>query len=93
MKRKKLNIIALLVFLCMVSFVPAACISKTSIEDDKAATTQDDKKPDLDVISSEKITLTMFTMFPAGHAAIFKTLNDSPNFQALEEATNIKVNT
>lgn len=42
-------------------------------------------------ISKETINLTLFTAFPAGHAAYFQSLNDSPNMKAYAELTGINV--
>ena len=42
-------------------------------------------------ITNEEINLTMFTVFPAGHAAYFQSLNDSPNMKAYSELTGVNV--
>jgi putative aldouronate transport system substrate-binding protein len=103
MKKYNVKIAALLILVFWVFSIFVGC-SKNGKSDEFASTSQADKtdasttsqethetlEPDLP-ITKEKIKLTMFTTFPAGHAAYFKTLNDSPNFQALEEATNIEV--
>jgi len=103
MKKCNVKITALLTLVFLVFSIFVGC-SKNGKSNEFASTSQADKtdtsttsqethetlEPDLP-ITKEKIKLTLFTTFPAGHAAYFKTLNDSPNFQALEEATNIEV--
>ncbi len=90
MKPISKKIIASLVFICMSLFIFTSCILKSEKHGDSLVT-QQTTKPITDAVSTEKITLTMFTTFPAGIAARFKTLNDCPNIQALEEVTNIKL--
>lgn len=101
MKRCNIRFIGMLLAIMLVFSMVVGCGG-----DPKKDTTQKDleeSKPDKTTeegletlepvlpIVKDKIKLTFFTTFPAGHAAYFKTLNDNPVWKVLEDVTNIEL--
>ena len=106
MKGRRLKITALLALIFVTIAIYGGCVGKDNGTEGSASTKKTDAigkteektgtetsglQPYTMPISKEGIKLTMFTAFPAGHAAFFATLNDSPNMKAYEELTGVKV--
>jgi putative aldouronate transport system substrate-binding protein len=95
MKKRIIKVVALVTLALMIFSVFTGCTASEKKQSDASSTASQGNNAGSNTqavaSSGEKVKLTMFTTFPAGHAAIFKTLNDSPNMQAIAEATNVEV--
>jgi putative aldouronate transport system substrate-binding protein len=98
--KKKLRIAVLLTFVLFTVSTLGACVTNQQpVSTEGTQPTAGDAtsqavswpEPNNMPISKEKINLTMFTAFPAGHAAYFESLNDSPNMKAYAEITGVNV--
>lgn len=90
MKRKNVKLLTMLTVVFMAFSVLSGCMviesEPTSGQDSNSQTSASASGT-----SGEKVKLTLFTVFSEGQTPYFKTLNDSPNMQALEEATGVEV--
>ncbi len=95
--KMKLRIIVLLTIVVFIVSVIGGCVKTPSVDVTQpiavntTSPSTDWPEPNTMPISKENINLTMFTAFPAGHAAYFQSLNDSPNMKAYAELTGVSV--